>query len=85
MKFGVVSAFGGAQDYVAMAREAEETGRGGVFAWDDISDDRGDVFDPARTRTRRVRAEPGSSKSRWESDQSAETLRERIRRGPPHL
>jgi alkanesulfonate monooxygenase SsuD/methylene tetrahydromethanopterin reductase-like flavin-dependent oxidoreductase (luciferase family) len=46
MKFGVVTSFGSAQDYVAMAREAEETGWDGVFAWDDISVDRGDVFHP---------------------------------------
>jgi alkanesulfonate monooxygenase SsuD/methylene tetrahydromethanopterin reductase-like flavin-dependent oxidoreductase (luciferase family) len=33
-------------DYVDMAREAEASGWDGVFAWDDISVDRGDVFDP---------------------------------------
>jgi len=46
VKFGVVTSFGSAHDYVAMAREAEETGWDGVFAWDDISVERGDVFDP---------------------------------------
>ena len=46
MKFGVVTSFGSAQDYVAMARDAEEAGWDGVFAWDDISVERTDVFDP---------------------------------------
>ncbi len=46
MKFGVITSFGSAQDYVIMAREAEEAGWDGVFAWDDISVERGDVFDP---------------------------------------
>jgi alkanesulfonate monooxygenase SsuD/methylene tetrahydromethanopterin reductase-like flavin-dependent oxidoreductase (luciferase family) len=46
MKFGVVTSFGSVHDYVEMARDAEATGWDGVFAWDDISVDRGDVFDP---------------------------------------
>jgi alkanesulfonate monooxygenase SsuD/methylene tetrahydromethanopterin reductase-like flavin-dependent oxidoreductase (luciferase family) len=46
MKFGVITSFGSAHDYVAMARDAEEAGWDGVFAWDDISVERGDVFDP---------------------------------------
>ncbi len=46
MKFGVVTSFGSAKAYVSMAREAEEAGWDGVFAWDDISVERGDVFDP---------------------------------------
>ncbi len=46
MKFGVITSFGSVGDYVTMAREAEATGWDGVFAWDDISVDRGDVFDP---------------------------------------
>lgn len=46
MRFGVVTSFGSAHDYVEMAREAEASGWDGVFAWDDISVDRGDVFDP---------------------------------------
>ncbi len=46
MKFGIVTSFGTAQDYVAMARDAEAVGWDGVFAWDDIAVDRGDVFDP---------------------------------------
>jgi alkanesulfonate monooxygenase SsuD/methylene tetrahydromethanopterin reductase-like flavin-dependent oxidoreductase (luciferase family) len=46
VKFGIVTSYGSASDYVEMAREAEEEGWDGVFAWDDISVDRGDVFDP---------------------------------------
>jgi len=46
MKFGVITSFGSAGEYVEMAREAEESGWDGVFAWDDISVERGDVFDP---------------------------------------
>ena len=46
MKFGIVTSFGSVHDYVQMAREAEATGWDGVFAWDDISVERGDVFDP---------------------------------------
>jgi alkanesulfonate monooxygenase SsuD/methylene tetrahydromethanopterin reductase-like flavin-dependent oxidoreductase (luciferase family) len=46
MKFGVVTSFGTVHDYVAMAEEAEAAGWDGVFAWDDISVERGDVFDP---------------------------------------
>jgi alkanesulfonate monooxygenase SsuD/methylene tetrahydromethanopterin reductase-like flavin-dependent oxidoreductase (luciferase family) len=46
MKFGVVTSFGSARDHVDMARDAEEAGWDGVFAWDDISVERGDVFDP---------------------------------------
>ncbi len=46
MKFGVVTSFGSVHDYVDMARDAEASGWDGVFAWDDISVDRGDVFDP---------------------------------------
>jgi alkanesulfonate monooxygenase SsuD/methylene tetrahydromethanopterin reductase-like flavin-dependent oxidoreductase (luciferase family) len=46
MKFGVVTSFGSVHDYVEMAREAETTGWDGVFVWDDIVVDRGDVFDP---------------------------------------
>jgi alkanesulfonate monooxygenase SsuD/methylene tetrahydromethanopterin reductase-like flavin-dependent oxidoreductase (luciferase family) len=46
MKFGVITSFGSVHDYVDMARAAEATGWDGVFAWDDISVDRGDVFDP---------------------------------------
>ena len=46
MKFGFVTSFGSAGDYVDLAREAERAGWDGVFAWDDISVDRGDVFDP---------------------------------------
>jgi alkanesulfonate monooxygenase SsuD/methylene tetrahydromethanopterin reductase-like flavin-dependent oxidoreductase (luciferase family) len=46
MKFGVVTSFGTVHDYVAMARDAEEAGWDGVFAWDDIAVERGDVFDP---------------------------------------
>ncbi len=46
MKFGVITSFGSVHDYVDMARDAEASGWDGVFAWDDISVDRGDVFDP---------------------------------------
>lgn len=46
MKFGIVISFGAAADYIDLAREAEQAGWDGVFAWDDISVDRGDVFDP---------------------------------------
>jgi alkanesulfonate monooxygenase SsuD/methylene tetrahydromethanopterin reductase-like flavin-dependent oxidoreductase (luciferase family) len=46
MKFGIVTSFGSVRDYVEMARDAESTGWDGVFAWDDISVERGDVFDP---------------------------------------
>jgi alkanesulfonate monooxygenase SsuD/methylene tetrahydromethanopterin reductase-like flavin-dependent oxidoreductase (luciferase family) len=46
VKFGIVTSYGSASDYVEMAREAEQEGWDGVFAWDDISVDRGDVFDP---------------------------------------
>ena len=46
MKFGIVTSFGSVHDYVQMAREAEDTGWDGVFVWDDISVERGDVFDP---------------------------------------
>ncbi len=46
MKFGVVTSFGTVHDYVAMARDAEAAGWDGVFAWDDISVERGGVFDP---------------------------------------
>jgi alkanesulfonate monooxygenase SsuD/methylene tetrahydromethanopterin reductase-like flavin-dependent oxidoreductase (luciferase family) len=46
VKFGVITSFGSVHDYVAMARDAEANGWDGVFAWDDISVDRGDVFDP---------------------------------------
>jgi alkanesulfonate monooxygenase SsuD/methylene tetrahydromethanopterin reductase-like flavin-dependent oxidoreductase (luciferase family) len=46
MKFGIVTSFGSVHDYVAMARDAESTGWDGVFAWDDISVERADVFDP---------------------------------------
>ena len=46
MRFGIVTSFGSVHDYVEMAREAEATGWDGVFAWDDISVERGDVFDP---------------------------------------
>jgi alkanesulfonate monooxygenase SsuD/methylene tetrahydromethanopterin reductase-like flavin-dependent oxidoreductase (luciferase family) len=46
MKFGVITSFGSAQDYVSMARDAEAAGWDGVFAWDDIAVERGDVFDP---------------------------------------
>jgi alkanesulfonate monooxygenase SsuD/methylene tetrahydromethanopterin reductase-like flavin-dependent oxidoreductase (luciferase family) len=68
MKFGVVTSFGTVHDYMAMARDAEAAGWDGVFAWDDISVERGGVFDP------------------WVvSDQSVDTVRERIRLGPPRL
>ena len=46
MKFGIVISYGSASDYVQLAHEAEEEGWDGVFAWDDISVDRGDVWDP---------------------------------------
>ncbi|MEO8509664.1 MAG: LLM class flavin-dependent oxidoreductase [Chloroflexota bacterium] len=46
MKFGFITSFGTIHDYVQMAREAESHGWDGVFAWDDISVERGDVFDP---------------------------------------
>jgi alkanesulfonate monooxygenase SsuD/methylene tetrahydromethanopterin reductase-like flavin-dependent oxidoreductase (luciferase family) len=46
MKFGVITSYGSTQDYVAMARDAEDAGWDGVFAWDDIAVERGDVFDP---------------------------------------
>jgi alkanesulfonate monooxygenase SsuD/methylene tetrahydromethanopterin reductase-like flavin-dependent oxidoreductase (luciferase family) len=46
MKFGVVTSFGSVHDYLDMARDAEASGWDGVFAWDDISVERGDVFDP---------------------------------------
>jgi alkanesulfonate monooxygenase SsuD/methylene tetrahydromethanopterin reductase-like flavin-dependent oxidoreductase (luciferase family) len=46
MKFGVVTSFGTVHDYMAMARDAEAAGWDGVFAWDDISVERGGVFDP---------------------------------------
>jgi alkanesulfonate monooxygenase SsuD/methylene tetrahydromethanopterin reductase-like flavin-dependent oxidoreductase (luciferase family) len=46
MKFGFVTSFGSANDYVIMAREAERHGWDGVFCWDDISVGARDVFDP---------------------------------------
>jgi alkanesulfonate monooxygenase SsuD/methylene tetrahydromethanopterin reductase-like flavin-dependent oxidoreductase (luciferase family) len=46
LKFGIVTSYGSANDYVALAREAEDAGWDGVFAWDDISVDRDGVFDP---------------------------------------
>jgi alkanesulfonate monooxygenase SsuD/methylene tetrahydromethanopterin reductase-like flavin-dependent oxidoreductase (luciferase family) len=46
VKYGFVTSFGGARDYVTLAREAEQHGWDGVFAWDDISVDPRDVFDP---------------------------------------
>jgi len=46
MKFGIVTSFGTVREYVTMAREAEAAGWDGVFVWDDISVDRGGVFDP---------------------------------------
>lgn len=46
MKFGFITSFGTIHDYVQMAREAEAHGWDGVFAWDDISVERGGVFDP---------------------------------------
>lgn len=46
MKYGIITSFGTVHDYLTMAREAEAAGWDGVFAWDDISVDRGDVFDP---------------------------------------
>ena len=106
MKFGVVTSFGSAKDYVSMAREAEEAGWDGVFAWDDISVERGDVFDPwvvfdiviegltsgtdhaADRAMLEPMAEAGATwfiESRWEEDQSVDTVRARILRGPPRL
>jgi len=46
VKFGIVISYGSARDYVELAHEAEQEGWDGVFAWDDISVDRGDVWDP---------------------------------------
>jgi alkanesulfonate monooxygenase SsuD/methylene tetrahydromethanopterin reductase-like flavin-dependent oxidoreductase (luciferase family) len=46
MKFGIVLSYGSVHDYVRLAREAEASGWDGVFAWDDISVDRDEVFDP---------------------------------------
>jgi alkanesulfonate monooxygenase SsuD/methylene tetrahydromethanopterin reductase-like flavin-dependent oxidoreductase (luciferase family) len=46
VKFGIVISYGSPRDYVELAREAEQEGWDGVFAWDDISVDRGDVWDP---------------------------------------
>lgn len=46
MKVGIVTSYGSVHDYVELAREAEATGWDGVFVWDDISVDRGEVFDP---------------------------------------
>jgi alkanesulfonate monooxygenase SsuD/methylene tetrahydromethanopterin reductase-like flavin-dependent oxidoreductase (luciferase family) len=46
MRFGIVTSYGSVHDYVRMAREAEAAGWDGVFVWDDISVERGDVFDP---------------------------------------
>ncbi|HSM18542.1 MAG TPA: LLM class flavin-dependent oxidoreductase [Gemmatimonadales bacterium] len=46
MKFGIVLSYGSVHDYVDLAREAEASGWVGVFAWDDISVDRDQVFDP---------------------------------------
>ena len=46
MKFGFVTSYGSANDYVNMAREAEHCGWDGVFAWDDIAVGERDVFDP---------------------------------------
>ncbi len=46
MKYGFVTSFGGATEYVTLAREAEQHGWDGVFAWDDIAVEPRDVFDP---------------------------------------
>jgi hypothetical protein len=46
VKFGIVTSFGGVDDYVEMAKEAEASGWDGVFAWDDISVGPREVFDP---------------------------------------
>ena len=46
MKFGIVVSFGSVHDQVNIAREAEAAGWDGVFSFDAIAIDRGDVFDP---------------------------------------
>ena len=46
MKFGFITSFGSAHEYILMAREAERHGWDGVFVWDDISVEPRDVFDP---------------------------------------
>ena len=46
MKFGIVTSFGGIDDYVEMAKQAEASGWDGVFVWDDISVGPREVFDP---------------------------------------
>jgi alkanesulfonate monooxygenase SsuD/methylene tetrahydromethanopterin reductase-like flavin-dependent oxidoreductase (luciferase family) len=46
MKFGIVLSYGSASDYIELASEAEAAGWDGAFAWDDVSVDRRDVWDP---------------------------------------
>lgn len=46
MKYGFVTSYGTAKEYVQLAVAAEEHGWDGVFAWDDISVGPRDVFDP---------------------------------------
>lgn len=46
MKYGFVTSFGTAKEYVELAVAAEKHGWDGVFAWDDISVGPRDVFDP---------------------------------------
>lgn len=46
MKFGFVTSAGTIHDYVEMARQAEAHGWDGIFAWDGISIESREVFDP---------------------------------------
>lgn len=46
MKYGIVTSYGTANEYVQIAKEAEDHGWDGVFAWDDIAVGPRDVFDP---------------------------------------
>jgi len=46
VKFGIVTSFGGINDYVEMAIQAEASGWDGVFVWDDITIGPREVFDP---------------------------------------
>lgn len=46
MKYGFVTSFGTAKEYVQLAVAAEKHGWDGVFAWDDISVGPRNVFDP---------------------------------------
>ena len=81
MKFGVVTSFGTVHDYVEMSHDAEEAGWDGVFAWDDISVERGGVFDPCVA----LGAMAAVTERVTLGAMVFDTLRERIRGGPPRI